>query len=67
MVSVVLNGEKREVPGELTLDRFLEHFELPLQRVAVEVNREVVRRTLWPQTIVKDADRIEVVHFVGGG
>lgn len=67
MVSVVLNGERCEIPTELALDKFLEHFELPHQRVAVEVNREVVRRALWPDTIVKEADRIEVVHFVGGG
>jgi sulfur carrier protein len=67
MVSIVLNGEPREIPGELALDKFLEHFELPLQRIAVEVNREVIRRALWPDTVVKDADKIEVVHFVGGG
>ncbi|HEV8592545.1 MAG TPA: sulfur carrier protein ThiS [Pyrinomonadaceae bacterium] len=67
MVSIVLNGEQREIPDELALDKFLEHFELPLQRVAVEVNREVIRRALWPDTIIKDADKIEVVHFVGGG
>jgi thiamine biosynthesis protein ThiS len=67
MVFVVLNGEKRELPGELLLDKFLEHFELPLQRVAIEVNREVIRRALWPETLIKDRDHIEVVHFVGGG
>lgn len=67
MVSIVLNGEQREMPGELPLDQFLEHFDLPLQRIAVEVNREVVRRSLWPATIISNDDRIEVVHFVGGG
>lgn len=55
------------MPGELPLDQFLEHFDLPLQRIAVEVNREVVRRSLWPATIISNDDRIEVVHFVGGG
>ena len=67
MVSIVLNGERREIPSELALDKFLEHFELPLQRVAVEVNKNVVRKSLWPDTIIKNADKIEVVHFVGGG
>lgn len=67
MVSIVLNGERREIAAKMTLDEFLEHFELPLRRVAVEVNREVIRRGLWPETPIKDGDRIEVVHFVGGG
>jgi sulfur carrier protein len=64
---ITLNGEIQELEGEVNLDRLLELFSLPSQRVAVELNREVVRRKDWENTIVKDADRIEVVHFVGGG
>ena len=52
---------------EVDLDRLLELFSLPSQRVAVELNREVVRKKDWAQTTVKDADNVEVVHFVGGG
>jgi sulfur carrier protein len=66
-ISVHLNGERREVAGETTLDRLLDDFALPKQRVAVELNERVVRRGDWPETIVRDADKIEVVHFVGGG
>jgi thiamine biosynthesis protein ThiS len=36
-------------------------------RVAVELNREIVPRNLWPQTPLKNGDRLEIVHFVGGG
>lgn len=67
MVTIQLNGEKKEVPGEVTLDRLLELFSLPSQRVAIELNNEVVRRKDWEETVVRDADKIEVVHFVGGG
>lgn len=66
-ISVHLNGEPREMAGEMTLDRLLEAFELTKQRVAVELNERVVRRGDWAGTIVRDADKIEVVHFVGGG
>ena len=66
-IQIFLNGEKRSVPHAIDLDRLLEHFSLPKQRVASDLNKSVVRRTDWPQTIVKDADKIEVVHFVGGG
>ena len=67
MISVTINGEKRAVPTEVNLDKLLELFYLPKQRVAIELNNTVVRRADWPETIIRDDDRVEVVHFVGGG
>jgi thiamine biosynthesis protein ThiS len=64
---IQVNGEVKDVPAGLALDSLLEHLSLPGQRVAIELNREVVRKVDWPATIIKDDDRIEVVHFVGGG
>ncbi|MFN0141556.1 MAG: sulfur carrier protein ThiS [Pyrinomonadaceae bacterium] len=67
MISVTINGERREVPADVDLDKLLELFSLPKQRVAIELNNQVVRRVDWPKTIIGDDDKIEVVHFVGGG
>lgn len=64
---VLINGETKEVPGEIGLRDLLEHFDLPTQRVAVELNDAVVRRKDWGTTTVNDKDKIEIVHFVGGG
>lgn len=64
---ITLNGETREIPRQISLDELLDLFSLPKQRVAVEHNDRVVRRTDWASTAVKEQDRIEVVHFVGGG
>lgn len=66
-ISVHLNGEQHEVADEITLDRLLDDFALPKQRVAVELNERVIRRGEWPGTVLRDSDKIEVVHFVGGG
>ena len=66
-MKITLNGEIKELEDEVTLDRLLELFSLPSQRVAVEVNKEVVRKQAWDATMIRDNDRIEVVHFVGGG
>ena len=66
-MTVTINGEIKQLESEVSLDRLLELFSLPSQRVAVELNREVVRKKDWPNVVVKDADRVEVVHFVGGG
>lgn len=67
MVTIILNGEKKEIESEVTLDQLLDLFSLPKQRVAVERNKEVVRKSDWPLTSIRDSDVIEVIHFVGGG
>lgn len=66
-INILLNGERREVPAAVDLDKLVELFSLPKQRVAIELNNAVVRRIDWPKTIIGDNDKIEVVHFVGGG
>lgn len=66
-IHILLNGEAREIPSEVKLDQLLEIFSLPKQRVAIEVNTNVIRRADWPNTAIGDGDTIEVIHFVGGG
>jgi thiamine biosynthesis protein ThiS len=66
-ISIILNGEPRQIAGGLALDELIDYFSLPRQRVAVEHNGQVVRRSDWALKIVSQHDRIEVVHFVGGG
>lgn len=64
---VHINGETREVPDNLSLEGLIAHLALAPERLAVEHNREVVRRADWAATVVSDEDRIEIIHFVGGG
>lgn len=65
-MKVFVNGELREV-NETTLAGLVTELDLPSGRIAIELNREVVRRSDWVGTMLKDDDRIEIVHFVGGG
>ena len=64
---VYINGESKAVQGTPTLAELITQLDLPAARIAVELNREVVRRSDWGNTIVHEDDRIEIVHFVGGG
>jgi sulfur carrier protein len=64
---ILLNGEPKDVPEGVNLEGLLQMFSLPRERVAVERNREVIRRADWQSTPVNNEDRIEVIHFVGGG
>jgi thiamine biosynthesis protein ThiS len=67
-VRIQINGEQREFPQcSLSLNELIDTLSLPPQRIAVEVNKTIVRRRDWPTTALKDGDQIEIVHFVGGG
>lgn len=64
---ILLNGETRDIPAELSLGALLDLFSLPSQRVAVELNKAVIPRADWKHTQITESDEIEVIHFVGGG
>ena len=64
---VFINGESKELSGTPSLAELITQLELPAARIAIELNRAVVRRSEWSGTILQDDDRIEIVHFVGGG
>ena len=62
-----INGDCREFNGPLTLSALVEILGLKPDRVAVELNRSIVAREHWPQTDLREGDRLEMVQFVGGG
>ena len=64
---IQLNGESREVQDLTTLDDLVRELSLAPARIAIELNHEVVRRDKWAQTPLAERDRLEIVHFVGGG
>jgi thiamine biosynthesis protein ThiS len=67
LVNIQMNGEVRQVPENLTLASLMDWLQLPADRVAVELNLEIVPRNRWSETTIREGDRLEVVHFVGGG
>jgi thiamine biosynthesis protein ThiS len=66
-MKVFINGETKQIPADLNLIELLKHFALPQERIAVELNKTVVRKKDWENIKLNDADKIEVIHFVGGG
>jgi len=67
-VRIQINGEDREFPpASLALNDLINELALAPQRIAIEVNRQIVPRGVWEQTNLHDGDRVEIVHFVGGG
>jgi sulfur carrier protein len=66
-MNITLNGEKKEVPGDITVSGLLEFLKIQHQRVAVELNMEIVKKDKYATTAIKDGDSLEVVSFMGGG
>ncbi len=67
---IMLNGEQREladVSAGVTLTELVAALGLKADRIAVELNGDIARRSGWNDLTVTDGDRLEVVHFVGGG
>lgn len=67
-----INGEERVFAdpapsAEFTLSSLIESLNMKSDRVAVELNREIAPRGRWSEISLKDGDRLEIVHFVGGG
>lgn len=65
-----INGEQRNFEtssAPFTLSGLVEKLGMKSDRVAVELNREIVSRDRWAETQLKEGDRLEIVHFVGGG
>ena len=62
-----INGEQKEFDNGLSLAQLVERLAMKPDRVAIERNREIVPRGDWAETTLADGDRLEIVHFVGGG
>ena len=66
-MKVILNGEPKECPEGTTVERLLDLYKIDKNRAAVELNLQIVPRKELSNRMLKDADVLEVVTFVGGG
>ena len=66
-LGVTLNGERRSFPAQTTLLDVVRALSLEPERVAIEYNRVIIKRELWPSTALDNDAEIEIVQFVGGG
>jgi thiamine biosynthesis protein ThiS len=66
-MTLTINGENHEFGGLQTLTDLIAELGMKSDRVAVELNRELIRRDRWSETKLRDGDKLEIVHFVGGG
>lgn len=66
-MQLVINGEERSFGELASVAALVEELGIKGDRVAVELNRDIVPRSRWADTSLREGDRLEIVHFVGGG
>ena len=66
-MNVLVNGEQKEIAEGAAVSDLITTLGLKPERLAVELNRRVIRRAEWPSTRLREGDKVEIVHFVGGG
>lgn len=65
---LVINGEDySDLPDDLTVAGLVAHLNLPEKKLAIELNRNVVSKSAYADTPLSNGDRLEIIHFIGGG
>lgn len=67
MINVVLNGEKKTLEDQYSVEKLLKNFVKQADNCIVEINRMIIGRDFYATTMIKDGDKIELVRFIGGG
>jgi thiamine biosynthesis protein ThiS len=67
MIEITVNGEPQTAPKGQTILGLLQQLQLDPERVAVELDRRIVKQPHWPETVLRTGSQLEIVQFVGGG
>ncbi|SVE14184.1 uncharacterized protein METZ01_LOCUS467038 [marine metagenome] len=66
-IKITVNGKQMTVNLKFSLKNLIDKLKLPIKKVAIELNREIVNKKRISKIILKSGDKIEIVNFIGGG
>ncbi len=66
-VKININGKKRSISSKMSLKSLLNNNKIPINKVAIEINEEIINKKKISKIKLKNGDKIEIVHFIGGG
>ena len=66
-INIKLNGKKTNVDDQISLNKILKNFNISINKVAIELNKEIVNKKKLSSIKIRNNDSIEIVHFIGGG
>ena len=67
VAKIQLNGDTYEINGRTNLNELLNKLKIQKNKVAIEVNGEIVQKDKYQNLVLKKDDKVEIVHFIGGG
>ena len=66
-IEIYVNGKKTLVDGRIKLSKLIKDFKIPIKKVAIEINQRIINKKRINGINLKKNDKIEIVHFIGGG
>jgi len=66
-IKIKLNGKEKQIPENFKIDKLINDFKIPIKKVAIELNQEILNKKKLHKIKLKKNDKIEIVHFIGGG
>ena len=67
MLNIIINGEEKKINPNISVTNLISQLELDIEKIAVELNQEILHLENHSKTILKEGDELEIIHFVGGG
>ena len=66
-IKIIVNGKQMTVNFKFSLKNVIDKLKIPINKVAIELNKEIINKKKISKIILKNGDKIEIVHFIGGG
>ena len=66
-IKIIVNGKQLRVDLKFSIKNLINKLKMPLNRVSIELNREIINKKQINKIFLKNGDKIEIVHFIGGG
>ncbi len=66
-IKIKLNGKVKQIPKDFKIDKLIDDLKIPIKNVAIELNQEILDKKKLNKIKLKKNDKIEIVHFIGGG
>ena len=66
-IKIIVNGKQMTVNLKFSVKNLIEKLKMPISKVAIELNREIVNKKNTNKIFLKKGDKVEIVHFIGGG
>ena len=66
-IKIIVNGKQMTINLKYSLKNLIDHLKLPIKKIAIELNKQIIDKKKINKIILKSGDKIEIVNFIGGG